>query len=183
MKVAHLASPVETGALAEVVERCVREIHVDDLAVSPRGTVRVVSRRALLADMLDVIDLFARRRLEAYATQLARREEEAQDEGRMRVLTSLADLLDLVETLAEHLDTTAGRALRKRIERIFATHGFTRIGTIGAPFDPCCHEAVDTEPSDEHEPGAIVREISAGFARDTYVLRVARVTVAQGATA
>jgi molecular chaperone GrpE len=162
-------------------------VRVDQLRTGPGGTVRVVNRRLLFREVLETLDVFIEARIRSYERQLTERvrerEETARDEGQMRVLTSLADLLDVVETVVDTLDggreSTAGRALSKRVGRVFQTYGFERIPTVGEAFDPRWHEAVDTEASADHETNEIVREVSAGFRRGEFVLRVARVTLAE----
>jgi len=180
-------SPDEMASLADAVDRCVREVRVEQLRTGPRGTVRVVNRRQLFREVLETLDVFIHARIRSYERQLTEhvleKEQIAQDEGQMRVLTSLADLVDVVETVVDTLDdgreSTAGRALTKRIGRVFQTYGFERIRTVGETFDPRWHEAVDTEVSTDQEANEIVREVSAGFRRGEFVLRVARVTLAE----
>ncbi len=177
-------SPQEAAAIVHAIDRCAREVPAAALKVSRRGTVRVVNRRVLLAEVLEVVEAFLQHRVRAYEQQLAdsiqRKEADAREEGQMRVLTSLADLLDMVEALCAGLaDPLAGKALTKRIERLFGTFGFERITTVGAPFDPHLHEAVDSEVAPGRSRGEITREVTAGFRRGDFVLREARVVVAE----
>jgi molecular chaperone GrpE len=181
---APFPSPREAEAIVHAVDRCVREVPVSALRTSRRGTVRVVNRRALLAGVLEVLDAFLAHRVQGVERELAgkvlAREEQAREEGQMRVLASLADLCDTIEAVAAGLpDPRAGRALAKRLERLFGTYGFERIAAVGTAFDPRLHEAVDSEPAAGHRRGEITREVSAGFRRGDFVLRVARVIVAE----
>jgi len=177
-------SPRETEALAHAVDRCVREVPVASLVNSGRAMVKVVNRRALLAGMLEVVDAFLAHRGRVIEHELAEkvvsREHAAREDGQLRVLASLADLCDTVEAVITDLpDPAAGRAVTRRMERLFGTYGFERIKTVGSEFDPRYHEAVESEPVTGRGRGEITREVSAGFRRGDFVLRLARVIVAE----
>lgn len=177
-------SPQEAEALAHAVDQCAREVPIAALASSGRTTIRVVNRRALLASMLEVVDAFLTHRGRVLEHELAKkvesREHGAREDGQLRVLSSLADLCDTVEAVVTGLpDPVAGRALTRRMDRLFGTYGFERIKTMGTEFDPRFHEAVESEPAVGLRRGEITREVSAGFRRGDFVLRTARVIVAE----
>ena len=56
--------------------------------------------------------------------------------------------------------------------------GAEPIESIGRPFDPEIHEAVATVPSEDVEPGTIVREVRRGWRLPDGLLRPAQVVVA-----
>ena len=152
------------------------------MATSRRGS----TRPALLKELLTIVDVFVEERIRQAERDLGnlleRREKEAQEEGRHRVLSSLAELADLVDGLRSHMTSAAGalagKALDKRMDRIFKSYGFTRIATVGRPFDSRVHEAVEEREEEGVPHDTIVEEISRGYERDGFVLRVARVVVA-----
>ncbi len=177
-------SPREAEVVAHALDRCVREVPVADFLRSGRATIRVVNRRALLAGMLEVVDAFLVHRQQALEAAVAEkvesRERSAREEGQFRVLSSLADLCDTVDAVVGCIpDPAAGRALTRRLERLFGTYGFERIQTAGVEFDPRLHEAVESEGAAGFSRGQITREVSAGFRRGDFVLRPARVIVAE----
>jgi len=60
------------------------------------------------------------------------------------------------------------------------THGVTQVTSVGQPFDPQRHEAVDRIESTEHPPNTVVNEFHRGYQIGDRLLRPARVAVAQG---
>ena len=175
----------EMARLDAAMHALERTVSLEDLARSGRQRFRVVNRGALLREVLSVVEVFLEvrtRRLEAEVSGLlVRRESEAREEGRRRVLDSLIDLADLSDGLARALEGTdeaaAGKALDRRIDAIFRTHGFERIPTVGRPFDGTLHEAIDEDRDPDAAEGAVLREVSRGYRADWFVLRVARVVV------
>ena len=175
----------ELARLDAAMHALERTVSLEDLARSGRQRFRVVNRGALLREVLSVVEVFLEvrtRRLEAEVSGLlVRRESEAREEGRRRVLDSLIDLADLSDGLARALEGTdeaaAGKALDRRIDAIFRTHGFERIPTVGRPFDSTLHEAIDEDRDPGAAEGVVLREVSRGYRADGFVLRIARVVV------
>ncbi len=67
--------------------------------------------------------------------------------------------------------------IMKQFGDILKQHGIEEIETVGAAFDPTMHEALSEESSDEHEDGAIIREVNAGYKKGERVLKVAGVVL------
>jgi molecular chaperone GrpE len=129
------------------------------------------------------------------------RQEAAQQEAihkvRMNVLKTLLPVLDGLEaglesgqSQAESLhgqDSQAAatltawldgqRLLRDRLLSILKEAGIQPIPTIGQPFDPYRHVAVDTVKDETLPDGQIVAEEHRGYAADDHVLRYAEVVV------
>jgi hypothetical protein len=177
----------QISALDRIIRSGERDVTLEQLRATGRAAFRVVRRADLVRDLLGLVDVLLDRRVRDVERQLAEtldaRERRAHEDGILRVLDSLVDLADLVDGIAGSLEGRDGvlalKALDRRVDHLFATHGFARIATTGATFDPDLHEAVDSEESGG-APGVIVREVSRGYARDGFVLRVARVIVATG---
>ena len=55
--------------------------------------------------------------------------------------------------------------------------GVEPISSVGEPFDPELHEAVDTEETDREMDGKVIAEYSRGFRMGDRLLRPARVKV------
>ena len=172
----------------QLLQQSTGRISIDALIKSGRKEFRIVRRKDLLRELFDVVDAFLHNKVQAAEREMsevvAKREMEAREDGKMRVLTSLADLGDLVDsviaTLAGSSASGATKALDKRLDRIFKSYDFERIATVGQSFDPQYHEAIDDEPSDEHPSGTVAREITRGYRSNNVVLRVARVSVSTG---
>jgi molecular chaperone GrpE len=59
------------------------------------------------------------------------------------------------------------------------THGVTQLTSVGQPFDPQQHEAVDQIESSQHPPNTVVSEFHRGYQIGDRLLRPARVAVAR----
>jgi len=70
-------------------------------------------------------------------------------------------------------------ATGREIEKVFASHGISRIAAMGLPLDPNQHQAMIEIPSADAEPGTIVQELQAGYMIKDRLLRPAMVAVAK----
>jgi molecular chaperone GrpE len=70
-------------------------------------------------------------------------------------------------------------ATGREIEKVFTSHGITRIAAMGLPLDPNQHQAMIEVPSADVEPGTIVQEMQAGYMIKDRLLRPAMVAVAK----
>jgi molecular chaperone GrpE len=138
--------------------------------------------------------------LESLQSVLAQQEaarQEAVHKARLEVLKSLLPLLDGLEaslrsggrhayrlhqqglpeaeTLIAWLDGV--RLLRDRLLAILAEGGIKPIPTVGRPFDPYRHVAVETVEDESRPDGQIVAEEHRGYAAGDQVLRYAQVVV------
>ncbi|WP_298197804.1 nucleotide exchange factor GrpE [Novosphingobium sp.] len=70
-------------------------------------------------------------------------------------------------------------ATGREIEKVFASHGITRIAAMGLPLDPNQHQAMIEVPSADAEPGTVLQELQAGYMIKDRLLRPAMVAVAK----
>ena len=63
---------------------------------------------------------------------------------------------------------------------ILEKYGCQKIHTVGYPFDPNCHEAVQMQPSDEFPANVVMMEVRTGFMLHDRVVRTAQVFVSTG---
>lgn len=187
----HLPSPQSTPgeviSLQQLFDDSTRFVSLEELRLTGRRQFSVVHRRQLMKRILEAIDVFVSDRIRQAESQLAevvdRREREARDGGVHRVLTSLADLGDLLgPILADPMEGELAiglKAIDRRLDRIFKAYGFERIRTVGEVFDPVYHELVGEREAQGTQPGTIIEELSRGFVKDDHVLRPARVVVAE----
>jgi molecular chaperone GrpE len=125
--------------------------------------------------LLAEFDTFRRRQ--------AREHDAARDSGRR---DALLPLLPVLETLDHALaagssDRTfyAGvEATRRMLIQALREAGAEPVESVGRPMDPRVHEVVATVPSDEFEPGTVVREVRRGWKLGDDLLRPAQVEVA-----
>jgi molecular chaperone GrpE len=81
---------------------------------------------------------------------------------------------DKFRSLVAGLEATA-----REIDKVFASHGITRIAAKGLPLDPHQHQAMIELPSADVEPGTVIQELQAGYMIKDRLLRAAMVAVAK----
>jgi molecular chaperone GrpE len=81
--------------------------------------------------------------------------------------TDVKGVVDGLQMILKQFDSTLGRV------------GITRVPTIGSPFDPSLHEAIQQVETDEHPPGTVVAEVQPGYMAGDKLVRAAMVVVAK----
>lgn len=119
-----------------------------------------------------------------------RQERVAGDRVRREKRELLAKILDVVDNLEralafqESMDRESlqqgMRMLQWQLNELLKAEGLTAVPTIGEPFDPYVHEAVESVPSAEHPEGVVIEEIRRGYRIGEETLRPARVKVSSG---
>lgn len=74
---------------------------------------------------------------------------------------------------------TGIEATSREIDKVFASHGISRIAAMGLPLDPNQHQAMIEIPTGDAEPGTVVQELQAGYMIKDRLLRPAMVAVAK----
>jgi molecular chaperone GrpE len=112
--------------------------------------------------------------------------DDAQKRGREELLRELLPVFDNLERAVVHAGQVSdakavadgvGMVL-KQFGDTLARIGIKRVPTVGLPFDPSMHEAIQQLETDEHPPGTIVAEVQPGYAMGDKLLRAAMVVVA-----
>ncbi|HKR01428.1 MAG TPA: nucleotide exchange factor GrpE [Pyrinomonadaceae bacterium] len=119
-----------------------------------------------------------RQRLNRAADERARREK-------AEFVTALLPVLDNLQRAIEAAEQGGGlesllngvRGTFSNFETALAAVGAEPIASVGSPFDPELHEAVDTTPVDEERDGEVTAEYSRGYKLGDRLLRPARVQV------
>jgi molecular chaperone GrpE len=57
--------------------------------------------------------------------------------------------------------------------------GITRVPTVGQPFDPAVHEAIQQVETGEHAAGTVIAEVQPGYMQGPRLMRPAMVVVAK----
>jgi len=70
------------------------------------------------------------------------------------------------------------RLVYDKLTKVFRDHQVTPIEALGKAFDPVYHSAAARQPSDEHEPGTVTRELQKGYCLRDRVIRPAQVIIA-----
>jgi len=123
-----------------------------------------------------------------------KRVERERGETQNRLVGELArKLLPVVDNLERALDAEstvkAGESkefrhflngvelISKQLSEILESFGVAPIAAVGERFDPHIHEAVVTEPSDEHPPDTVIAELARGYRIGDRLLRPSMVKV------
>jgi molecular chaperone GrpE len=120
-----------------------------------------------------------------FRRRVGREKEAARGDARREALLPLLAVLDTLERAlaagSRDADFYEGVAATRRLfESALREAGAEPLEAAGQPFDPNLHEAVGAEPSDEAEPGTVVREVRRGWRLPDGLLRPAQVVVATG---
>jgi molecular chaperone GrpE len=103
------------------------------------------------------------------------------------VLRELLPVFDNLERATSHAaQATDVKALTDGISMVTRQFldtvgklGIERIATVGLPFDPAVHEAVQHLETADHTPGTVAMELQAGYRLGDRVIRPAMVVVAK----
>ena len=114
--------------------------------------------------------------------------EDAQRRGRESAIKDLLPVFDNLERAAQHADSgpeakSVADGLRIVLKQFLDTlekMGVKRIPTVGMPFDPSVHEAIQQIESKEHPAGVVVIEVQGGYTIGDHLLRAAMVIVSKG---
>ena len=69
------------------------------------------------------------------------------------------------------------QAVDRQLRAVLESYNVIRIPAHGLPFDPEIHEAVATDPSEEHPESTVLQELEPGYKMAEKVIRPARVRV------
>ena len=146
---------------------------------------------AALAEELDA----TRRERDEYLNALRRLKAEfensrkRQEREKVRILQTASErlVLELLPVL-DNLERALGaggdlregvRATRDQLADVLGKEGLLPVASDGQPFDPIVHEAVMSQPSDEHEEGTILQTFQRGYLLNGKSIRPAKVVVAK----
>lgn len=126
--------------------------------------------------------------LENYKKQAARARDDAVQRVRTSLLAVVLAVVDNLERALEHGGSGEAPAIlegvrmtHRQVMDLLANMGVRPMTSVGEPFDPRFHEAVDVASHVELgvEPDTVVEEIQRGYTLHGEVLRPARVRVAK----
>jgi molecular chaperone GrpE len=122
----------------------------------------------------------------------ARKRIRQQSEETVRIQREnlLRDLLPIVDNLERAVEAARGggngKSIVEGVELVLRSvldflksHEVTQVQSVGHPFDPQHHEAVDQIESQTHSANTVVNEFSRGYRIGDRLLRPARVSVAK----
>jgi molecular chaperone GrpE len=121
----------------------------------------------------------------------ARRDlDEARRGGREEVVRALLPVFDNLDRAIQ--SSVRASDIKAMVDGLSMVHrqfvdalgreGIARVPTVGHPFDPGIHEAIQQVDTDEHAPGTVISEVQSGYTQGERLLRAAMVVVARGGT-
>jgi molecular chaperone GrpE len=103
------------------------------------------------------------------------------------LLHKLLGVLDNVERALVYQDTLdkqglqqALRMMQWQLSEVLRGEGLTPVPTVGQPFNPYLHEAIEAVENSDQPEGTIVEEVQKGYLMGDDTLRPARVKVSSG---
>ncbi|HUY78992.1 MAG TPA: nucleotide exchange factor GrpE [Ktedonobacterales bacterium] len=128
------------------------------------------------------MDNFRKRQERIYADRVQREKRE--------LLGKVLDVVDNLDRALRYQDTMDRESLQQglrmlqwQLNELLKGEGLSPVPTVGQPFDPYVHEAIESVASDEHPEGVVVEEVRRGYKMGDETLRPARVKVSSGADA
>ncbi|MCL2449661.1 MAG: nucleotide exchange factor GrpE [Polyangiaceae bacterium] len=121
----------------------------------------------------------------------SRRElEDARRSGREDVVRALLPVFDNLERALQSAQRSTDvksmadglSMVQRQFIEALGREGIARVATVGSPFDPTVHEAIQQVETDEHLPGTIIAEVQPGYTQGDRLLRAAMVVVARAKT-
>jgi molecular chaperone GrpE len=125
-----------------------------------------------------------------FRKRMIRDREEAVQFANQQLLLDLTSIIDDFERAVTSVDETTeleafknGVALieKQLIGMLERKWGLMRFDSLGQEFDPQRHEAVTTEPRDDHETSMVLEDYQKGYLLNDRVLRSAKVKVSMPA--
>jgi molecular chaperone GrpE len=125
---------------------------------------------------------------ENYRKRSRREQEDAQRRGRESVLKDLLPVFDNLERAASSAEAAPDvksvseglRIVLKQFTDTLEKIGLRRIPSVGQPFDPAVHEAIQHLASKDYPAGVVLAEVQPGYAMGDYLVRAALVVVSKG---
>jgi molecular chaperone GrpE len=119
-----------------------------------------------------------------------RMRQQSEDTARLQRENLLRDLLPITDNLERAVEAARGggngKPIVEGVEMVLRSlldflrsNGVSPRESVGRPFDPQFHEAVDHVESGEHPPNTVISEFHRGYQVGERVLRPARVAVAK----
>lgn len=149
----------------------------------------IVENEALKAEIESLKDQLLRERAEL--ENFKRRTNEERIKDRKYALTDfLMELIDVVDIFDKAVNVKTDdeklkkflsgfEMVNKTFKQILSRNGVEQIESIGKPFDPSYHSAIETVQKEGVEPNIVVEEIMTGYTYKDRVLRPSMVKVSE----
>lgn len=121
---------------------------------------------------------------ENYKKRSKKEADDAATRGREQLLKELLPAIDNLERALKHAppgDPLAVGVMQteKQLLQALEKFGVVRFTSVGKPFDPSMHDAIQQVETSEHPPGSVALEFASGYTLGQRLLRPAMVAVAK----
>jgi molecular chaperone GrpE len=129
--------------------------------------------------------------LDNYRKRAQKEKEQMQKFGAEKILSDFLPVLDNLDRALDHSNTAADftslmqgvSMTRKLFEDTLAKHGVRPVPSIGQPFDPHVHEAIQQVERADVPPNQVMSELVPGYTLNDRLLRPALVIVSKAPSA
>lgn len=123
----------------------------------------------------------ARKRMQKERQELTKYAVEGLLSEFLHPLDSFEKALLFAESMSDEVKNWAigFEMILNQFKQILSSHGVQEYHSVGKPFDPHLHEAVEMVETTEYPPGIVVEEFVRGYKIDDRPIRHARVKVAK----
>jgi len=153
-----------------------------DTAVADGESVRLAAERDAYLDHLRRLQAEFdnyRKRVQRDAEQHRLRAAEAVVESLLPVMDNMGRAVDAAERHEEGQLIAGVELVAGQLRGVLSAQGLEALAVEpGMPFDPTYHEAVLTQPSEEHDEGTVLQVLERGYLLHGRLLRPAKVIVA-----
>jgi molecular chaperone GrpE len=113
--------------------------------------------------------------------------EDARRGGREDLLKAIMPVFDNLERAIQSAQRAADvkavadglSMVQRQFVDALGREGITRVPTVGRPFDPGVHEAIQQVETADHAPGTVIAEVQPGYTQGDKLVRAAMVVVAK----
>ena len=167
-------------------------LEVEDLEVvgmEPAASAQGSARQSALQAKVDLEDMEARHlRLRAdfdnYRKRMERDQTELRRQAAAGIILELLPFLDNLERALQEGDEPQRQVFRhgvaliyRQVVQVLQVAGLEPVESLGLPFDPECHQAVERRTSDEYPDQTVMDELQKGYWFQGKLLRPALVRV------
>lgn len=134
---------------------------------------------------------------ENYKKRVKRDTDDAVTRKTQSLLTSFLPTIDNLDRALEIAEPVVGQVPKEvagNVEQVvkglrmvrdeflagLKRHGIEPVPSVGVPFDPAIHDALQQIDSPDHAPGVVIREFEKGYKLGDRLIRPARVIIAGG---
>ena len=172
---------------AEVETPNLKPAYVEELEARTRAAERQVQE---VQSRFDQLRQQMQRETDETRVRLNRSADERAEAGKAKFIESLLPVMDGLDRAIDAAVKEGSsdailqgiRSIASSFQSALTNAGVEPIASVGEPFNPELHEAVDTEETDPEMDGIVVDEYSRGYRIGDRLLRPARVKVGRAPT-